>query len=352
MRRFKQLTKTDRLRIEAFLRCGLTAKEIAVKIGVHISTIYREVKRGQYEHLNSDWTREWRYSPDIAEEKYQQNMRAKGPALKIGNDRKLAEHIEKKIIHDKYSPAAVLGEIRRDNIEFTVTISIPTLYSYIDKGIFLHLTNKNLPDKCRKKRKYRKTKVKRPPRGESIENRPPEVDSRETFGFWEMDTVKGKKKKSKNNMLVLTERKTRQEIQIKIPDGTMASVVRALDMLERKYGDLFPLIFKSITVDNGSEFYDEAGMTRSCLREGARTKFYFCHPYSSYERGSNEKQNRMIRRFIPKGTDFDDMTDDKVEEITAWLNNYPRGIFNYYTSQYFFDKEIQAILTSSQNINK
>ncbi len=60
----------------------------------------------------------------------------------------------------------------------------------------------------------------------------------------------------------------------------------------------------------------------------------------------------MIRRFIPKGTDFDDMTDDKVEKITAWLNNYPRGIFNYYTSQYFFGKEIQAILTSSQNINK
>lgn len=352
MRRFKQLTKTDRLRIEAFLRCGLSAKDIAIKIGVHISTIYREIKRGQYEHLNSNWTREWRYSPDIAEEKYQGNLRAKGPALKIGNDHKLAEYIERKMIQDKYSPAAVLGEIRRDKIEFTVTISVPTLYSYIDKGVFLHLTNKNLPDKCRKKGKYRKIKIKRPPRGESIENRPPEVDTRETFGHWEMDTVKGKKRKSKSNMLVLTERKTRQEIQIKMPDGTMASVVRALDALERKYGKLFPLVFKTVTVDNGSEFYDEKGMTRSCLREGKRTKVYFCHPYSSFERGSNEKQNRMIRRFIPKGTDFDEMTDADVEKITNWLNNYPRKIFNYCTSQHFFDKEIQSILACSHNVKK
>lgn len=347
MRRFKHLSKTDRLRIEAFLRAGKKPKEIALEISVHISTIYREVKRGQYEHLNSDWTQEWRYSPDIAEEKYQRNLRAKGANLKIGNDHALANYIEAKIAKEKYSPAAVLGQIKQEGLKFSVTISIPTLYSYIEKGIFLNLTNKNLPEKWKKKRKYRHVKAKRPPRGESIENRPPEIETRETFGHWEMDTIKGKKKKSKNNMLVLTERKTRQEIQIKLPDGTAASVVRALDVLEHQHGALFSVLFRTITVDNGSEFFDCEGMEKSCIGEGRRTKIYYCHPYSSFERGSNEKQNRMIRRHIPKGTDFDGMTDDEIQKITDWLNNYPRGIFHYATSQQAFDKELQKILCSS-----
>lgn len=347
MRRFKHLTHTDRLKIEASLKEGKTPKEISAEIRVHISTIYREVKRGQYTHMNTDLTTDIRYSPDIAHDKYRANLAAKGAMLKIGSDRKLADHIEKKICDEKYSPAAVLGEIKRKNLQFSVTISIPTLYSYIDKGIFLRLTNKDLPDKSNRKRKYNNVRQTRPPRGTSIEKRPPEVDTRETFGHWEMDTVKGKRGISKHSLLVLTERKTRQEIQIKIPDGTAESVTRALDNLERKYGELFPLIFKSITVDNGSEFSDCEGMERSCIHEGKRTQFYYCHPYSSYERGSNEKQNRMIRRHIPKGTNFDDKTDEEIERITIWLNNYPRGIFGYGTSQEAFDEEIKGILNRS-----
>lgn len=74
-----------------------TPKEIANNIGCHISTIYRELKRGRYEHRNSDWTTEERYSPDIADEKYRENLAAKGPGLKIGNDIELAEYIEKRL---------------------------------------------------------------------------------------------------------------------------------------------------------------------------------------------------------------------------------------------------------------
>ena len=121
MRRFKHLSKTDRLRIEAFLRAGKKPKEIALEISVHISTIYREVKRGQYEHLNSDWTQEWRYSPDIAEEKYQRNLRAKGANLKIGNDHALANYIEAKIAKEKYSPAAVLGQIKQEGLKWSLS---------------------------------------------------------------------------------------------------------------------------------------------------------------------------------------------------------------------------------------
>lgn len=347
MRIFKHLTMTDRLKIEQALKIGKSKKEIAEIIHVHISTIYREIKRGEYTHKNTDWTMETRYSPDIANNKYRANLAAKGAMLKIGSDRKLAEHIEHKICDEKYSPAAVLGEIRHKNIQFSVTISIPTLYSYIDKGIFLRLTNKDLPDKCNRKRQYNTVRVKRPPRGTSIEKRPPEVDTRETFGHWEMDTVKGSRGKSQKSLLVLTERKTRQEIQIKIPDGTAESVVRSLDMIERKFGAMFSVVFKTITVDNGTEFSDCAGMERSCIHDGKRTDVYYCHPYSSFERGSNEKQNRMIRRHIPKGENFDDKPDSEIEQITVWLNNYPRGIFGYGTSQEAFDIEMDTILNKS-----
>ena len=111
-RRFKHLTKTDRLRMEQQLKDGKGAKEIAENLGVHISTIYREKKRGQYEHRNSDWTTEIRYSPDIAHDRYRENLKAKGPELKLGKDRKLAEYIEHKIADEQYSPAAVLGRIK------------------------------------------------------------------------------------------------------------------------------------------------------------------------------------------------------------------------------------------------
>ena len=114
MRRFKQLSRADRLKLEALLKAGHGKQEIADQIGVHVSTIYREIKRGTYTHTNSDLTEEERYSPDIAEDKYQQNLRDKGPDLKIGKDHRLAEYIETKIAEDGYSPGAVLGE-RRPN---------------------------------------------------------------------------------------------------------------------------------------------------------------------------------------------------------------------------------------------
>ena len=154
MRHFYHLTHDDRIKIEALLKEKHTPKEIANNIGCHISTIYRELKRGRYEHRNSDWTTEERYSPDIADEKYRENLAAKGPGLKIGNDIELAEYIENKIVNEKYSPGAVLGEIKHKGITFSVTISKTTLYSYIDKGIFLHLTNKDLPVKKNEKKKY------------------------------------------------------------------------------------------------------------------------------------------------------------------------------------------------------
>lgn len=345
-RRFKHLSKTDRLRIEAHHRDGRTPKEIAEIIGVHISTIYRELKRGEYTHRNSDWTEEQRYSSDLGEMKYRANLAAKGPDLKIGNDHELAQYIERRIADDKLSPAAVLGEIEANGLNFSTSICVNTLYSYVEKGVFLRLTNKSLPVKGDKKRPYHKVEQKRAPKGESIEKRPEEVGERSTFGHWEMDTVVSGRP-GKAAILVLTERLTRNEITAKIPDKSAASVVQALDTLEGEWGDMFPRIFRTITVDNGSEFADCAGIERSTLSEGSRTKCYYCHPYSSYERGSNENVNKMIRRWIPKGTNLDEIAAEVIAAVTDWINSYPRKIHGYLTAGHLFQEQITAIFAAS-----
>lgn len=341
---FSHLSKGDRYKIETALNMGHSPKEIAAELHVHISTIYREIKRARYVHLDGDtWTYEERYNPDAAEARYRNNLAAKGAPLKIGSDFELAEYIEKKILEEDRSPAAALADIRNEGKQFKTTICTSTLYSYIEKGVFLTLTNADLPEKPKRKRPYHKVKtMKRPPRGESIEKRPAEVGARTTFGHWEMDTVYSKKKGSKA-LLVLTERLTRKEIIERMPDRTAESTVKALDRIERRYGARFRKIFKSITVDNGGEFSDVERLERSAIRKGRRTKFYYCHPYSSYERGSNENQNKMIRRKHPKGTDFGKVTVEEVKKTEEWVNNYPREILGWRTSEMLFQEYVAAL---------
>lgn len=145
-------------------------------------------------------------------------------------------------------------------------------------------------------------------------------------------TVVGKKR-TKARLLVLSERVTRREIIIRIKDGRAETVVAALDRLERIYGAAFYEIFKTITVDNGSEFVDADGIERSARRKDAkRTTVYYCHAYSSCERGTNENINRMIRRQFPKGTDFDKVTAADVKRVETWLNDYPREILGFMSS--------------------
>lgn len=180
----------------------------------------------------------------------------------------------------------------------------------------------------------------RAPAGESIEQRPEEIDEREEFGHWEGDTVycgKGKRKTTRA-LLTLTERKTRKEIIIAIPNRKAETVVKALDALERKLGARrFRAIFKSITFDNGTEFAAAEELERSCVNKRLpRTKVYFCHPYSSWERGTNENTNGMIRRRFPKGTNFAAVTNAQIAQAENWINNYPRKILGYKSSEIVF----------------
>lgn len=121
-------------------------------------------------------------------------------------------------------------------------------------------------------------------------------------------------------------------------DRTAASVVRALNVLERSMGaEKFSKVFRTITVDNGVEFSDFCGMEKSVLRKSkSRTKVYYCHAHRSCERGSNENANKLIRRHLPKGTDLSKVTQKQVAEIEEWINNYPRRILNWKTANMLF----------------
>lgn len=132
MRTYKHLTMTDRLRIEKWLKMGMKPREVADKLRVHVSTIYRELKRGAYDRLDDGtWEVKTAYSPDIAEEKYQAHLREKGPDLKIGNDHELANYIETTILDKDCSPAAVLGFAMIEGKKFKTSLSVPTIYKYI-----------------------------------------------------------------------------------------------------------------------------------------------------------------------------------------------------------------------------
>ena len=278
MESFKQFTYNDRLRLEVLIKAKHKPKEIAEILHFHVSTIYRELKRGQFEALNSDLTKEIRYSPDIAQQHKEAVLAAKGPDLKIGTEQAFADRIEAVIINKGYSPAAALAKVKAERYDFSICVS--TLYSYIDKGVFLNLTMKHLPEKRKGEKKHKRKAIqKRATKGESIENRPKEINTRKEFGHWEMDTVVGARGASKKSLLVLTERKTRKEVIFLLKEHTSAAVVKALDRLERKLGKKFRGIFKSITVDNGSEFADWEGMERSKRSKKKRTKIYYCHPY-------------------------------------------------------------------------
>lgn len=331
-RKNKHLTERERYKIEILLKERLSPFEIAKRLGRHLRTIEREIKKGTVWLLNSDLTYREEYCADMAQRVYEKNGKNKGPGLKIGNDHKLAKHIEQKIIKEKYSPDAVIGEIKAKGLAFKTCICTKTLYNYIDQGVFANITNRDLPVKRNKKKgTYRKVKIAHKNlKGTSIEERPEVVDKREEYGHWEMDCVVGKQGGSGASLLVLSERQSREEIIYKMVSKTQESVLKVLDALERECGEVFKEKFKTITVDNGSEFLDFKALERSIRNPvEQRTTVYYAHPYSSWERGTNENSNKLIRRFIPKGTDIGKISEATIRYIENWINNYPRRIFGY-----------------------
>ena len=328
----QHLKYEERLKLEALLKAKVSLKEIAKILGGRSErTIRREIKRGTVTLLNSDLSTREEYSADVAQKLHDELGSHKGPSLKIGKNFALVEHIERMIGEEKYSPYAALEDARQHGIE--VNICLKTLYNYIDGGLFLHITNKDLPVKKEdKKRDYDHVRTAHTHHGTSISERPKDIERRADFGHWELDTVVGGKG-TLAVLLVMTERSLNLEIIRKIESKSQECVVKELDKLERKLGSgKFKRVFKTITCDNGCENLDQKGMERSAVTKGLRTKVYYAHPYSSWERGSNECANKLIRRFIPKGADISKYSKKFIRYIEHWINNYPRKMFGGFSS--------------------
>lgn len=342
-RTFRRFTYQDRLKIEALYNAHMPVKKIAAQIGFHFTCVYKELKLGYYMHKNHDWTYTKKYSADLAQQHSDFNTAGRAKDLKIGNDYKFVEYVEDMILNQKYSPEALLAEIKTKNLKFKTDVSVRTIYRYIDNGIFPNLTRKSLPYKGKRKKKKKESIVKTDSKlGKSIQLRPEEVFSRLTFGHWELDSVIGKREKGET-LLVFTERKTRYQLIFRSEDKTCISTIKTLNALERKLGRKFTKIFKTITCDNGVEFSLSDHMERSHLGNYIRTEVYYCHPYCSSERGSNEKQNQMIRRWILKGTKIELYSDEFIQGTCDWLNDYPRPIFDYESSRDLFKKELRDL---------
>lgn len=340
-RRNKHLNWEERIQIETLQRAGHSAREIGEHLGRPERTIRRELERGWVTHRTGKYSAEERYSADRGQTFYEERMSSKG--RKSRANPALAAHLHLHIVVHQQSPAVVAAGMEQDGFEHAVCFK--TIYNLIDKGLVPGVTNESLWEK-RKRRKGRKTLHRNRKRavepGHGIEARPKEVEERLEAGHWEIDLVVGGKGKGTAVLLTLTERRTRKQIIRKLKDKTQQAVVRAINGLERQMGkEAFRTVFKSITADNGSEFLDHEALERS-VSSGTRTHIYYAHPYSSWERGSNENANRMIRRFIPKGSDISKLTRKQIQAVEDWINNYPRKILDFETAEERFIQELAA----------
>lgn len=344
-KKYKHLNESDRYKIEVLLQEKKDIKEIAVILNRHRSTIYREKKRGMVSRLQSDLSEKKQYRANVAQRSYEELGKNKERSLKIGKDRRLEAYIKRKMLKDKFSPDATIGNIKDAGLKFKRMICTKTLYNYIDAGIFSWISNESLWEKRKRKKRGYKTvrRISRMNRmSRKITERPEEVNERLEYGHWEGDCVKGALG-TKTALLTLTERKTLEEIIIKLEQATQEEVRKAIDRLERKYGVAFKIKFKSITFDNGVEFLNWKSLEVSVLdKNKRRTTTYFAHAYSSWERGSNENANRIIRRFIPKGSNIADFSKKEIKRIETWMNNYPRKKLGYKTAKQMTKEHFQS----------
>ena len=310
---------------------NLPKTQIAKQVGISRSTLYLELKRGTTTQLNSDLTYRSEYFAYTGQTVYKNRRKNCRKSFKIAEVEDFMNFAEEKILNDKWSPDSVCGYAKLHNL-FGKMVCTNTLYRYIDLQ-FTKIKNIDLKQKLRRKSKQKHSHENVKKMGDSIEIRPPCVNKRLEFGHWEIDLMLGRREKDEV-LLTLDERMTRFRHIIRLPSKKAECVVSALKNLQSYYGDNFSKIFKSITADNGSEFADLCN---------SAVQIYYAHPYSSWERGTNERQNGLVRFFIPKGTPISDVSDLTIQKVEHWINTIPRKIFDYRNSKEFFEAQISLL---------
>jgi len=298
----KRLTIAERRFIEKWKDEGKSNRQIALLLGKAPQTIHNDIKRELVRQQVRKGKFELLYSADAAQSRYES---ARKKSVRKG---RLDKAIKEKILHyikQKYFPEMMVNAKK-------VNVPISTIYYWIHHGQ-LELTYKDLiyPRKPKAEKKRASPRFK--PAGKSIEERPEFINQRLENGHYEMDTVILTKQKNQC-LLTLTDRRSRHQIIRLIPDKTAQSVNQAVTALMETD------TIKSITADNGTEFNRLAEVF-------PQDNIYYAHPYSSWERETNENHNRLIRRWLPKGTKK--TTHKLVAFIENWINNYPKKVLNY-----------------------
>ena len=345
---YHHLTKDDRAKIQSLVeqvddngKRLFSNSYIARYIKVDRSTITRELKRIKSKiNIRSGKITNKPYNANDAQSDYE-FKRAMSKANYILDDfPKLKEFIENKILIDKWAPDAIAGYIISHELykqDGFTSISTTTIYRAIHYGLLkVKKEDTRRMTKFEKSGKY-STKGDLPESkiSYSIELRPDDINKRESFGNWELDTVISTTKGTHKCLMTLTERKTRFEIIGVLEAKTKEEVILKFKKVKKYLNQNISEIVKSITTDNGSEF---SGFLDIIKITGA--KFYFCHPYASCEKGTNEKHNSIIRYFIPKSTLIENYTTEEINNICHWMNNYPRKILNYFTPKELLEKEL------------
>jgi IS30 family transposase len=304
----KHLTIAERYFIEKWKSEGKSNRTIAGLLGKAPQTIHNEVKRGLVRQQIRRGKFEMVYQADYAQDSYEMKRRKSVRSVGLDKDTK------DKILHymkQNFSPEMM---VRTKG----VAVPISTIYYWIHQG---HLGIDSdwmlYPRKKRGKRKKASPRFK--PAGQSIEERPDAINRRLENGHYEIDTVILTRAKNEC-LLTLTDRRSRHQIIRLIPDKSARSVNQALESILEKH------TIYSITADNGTEF------NRLSL-VFPEENIYYAHPYASWERGTNENHNRLIRRWLPKGTKK--TTLKQVAFIENWINNYPKKILNYKSPREF-----------------
>ena len=336
-RKHKHLNIQERVVIELRIKDGNSAYKIAKELHRPINTILNELRRGTVSQ-NKNKRNVSMYLADAGQaiyENHRTNCGRKNRRLVCDN---FISYVCDEMRKKTWSIDACIGSLLESGqFKRCEAVCTKTFYNYVDQGL-TDVKNIDLPLKVRRNTKKQRVRANKKKLGTSIEKRDPSIESREEFGHWEIDTVIGQKSNKDNVLLTIAERKTRKFIVRKIADKSASAVMAEMAKLREECGERFSTVFKTITGDNGSEFAN-----LSDIENETDTTIYFTHPYSSFEKGTNERHNGLIRRFLPKGTRMADCSLDTIAFVEDWCNTLPRKILGYLTPEELFESELDRI---------
>lgn len=332
-KRWQHLSLIDRGAIQHLHRLGLSNRKIARQLGCSPTTISNELRRGSAKRSNKRG-RPTIYLATRGEAVYRLNrLRCRRQHL-INTCQNFVRWVCQQLKLEKWSFDVSVGYAKKHNLfKPNEMVCVKTLYNELTQGN-LPITAFDLPIVLkRRKNNVKRAKIARTS-GRSIEER---IIAFNEFGHWEGDTIIGKKKGKESVILTLNEKLTNQYIAIKIPGKTSVAVNKAMKRLRLEYREKFSQVFKTITVDNGKEF------NKFYALEKYGTKIYYAHPYSSWERGQNERNNGMFRAYVPKGVSIENYSEEEILMYADELNTRPRKKLNYSTPEELFEDYLDKI---------